>query len=263
MPWSCPKSSVHVLLGFCAVLAHLFSLFNRRETLRLHWPCGLFSTSPVDTNFTSPLLLPVSSPPMMHCFCFQDGEPVRPGVAMTDLATGLYAHGAIMAALLQRHRTGRGSHIDCNLLSSQVTADCLYVCVCLGSAGKLHRWHCLSHPVSTGCWFILIKSQKFRPSNLIVGWFLRGTWPHSTAVLESEVLETSVVRLICCLSTCACVTVLLLNACFILSHFHVWLQKSRVHPERSGLFHQKEEMFRFQKHLFRKFVSHKLSNFTV
>lgn len=40
---------------------------------------------------------------------------------MTDLATGLYAHGAIMAALLQRQKTGRGVHIDCNLLSSQVT----------------------------------------------------------------------------------------------------------------------------------------------
>lgn len=39
---------------------------------------------------------------------------------MTDLATGLYAHGAVMAALLQRQQTGRGLHIDCNLLSSQV-----------------------------------------------------------------------------------------------------------------------------------------------
>lgn len=46
---------------------------------------------------------------------------MRPGVAMTDLATGLYAHGAIMAALLQQQRTGQGSHIDCNLLSSQVS----------------------------------------------------------------------------------------------------------------------------------------------
>ena len=39
---------------------------------------------------------------------------------MTDLATGLYAHGAILAALLQRQKTGKGVHIDCNLLSSQV-----------------------------------------------------------------------------------------------------------------------------------------------
>lgn len=52
---------------------------------------------------------------------------MRPGVAMTDLATGLYAHGAIMAALLQRHRSARGSHIDCNLLSSQVTAERLFL----------------------------------------------------------------------------------------------------------------------------------------
>ncbi|KAM6953443.1 succinyl-CoA:glutarate CoA-transferase isoform 1-T1 [Aplochiton taeniatus] len=57
---------------------------------------------------------------MMHITGPQGGEPVRPGVAMTDLATGLYTHGAIMAALLQRQRTGRGGHIDCNLLSSQV-----------------------------------------------------------------------------------------------------------------------------------------------
>ncbi|KAF7214381.1 transcript variant X3 [Nothobranchius furzeri] len=56
---------------------------------------------------------------MMHITGPEDGEPVRPGVAMTDLATGLYAHGAIMAALLQRLKTGRGLHIDCNLLSSQ------------------------------------------------------------------------------------------------------------------------------------------------
>jgi crotonobetainyl-CoA:carnitine CoA-transferase CaiB-like acyl-CoA transferase len=39
---------------------------------------------------------------------------------MTDLATGLYAHGAIMAALLERQRTGQGQKIDCNLLSTQV-----------------------------------------------------------------------------------------------------------------------------------------------
>lgn len=59
---------------------------------------------------------------------FQEGDPVRPGVAMTDLATGLYAHGAIMAGLLQRTKTGKGMHIDCNLLSSQVIKTFLYYC---------------------------------------------------------------------------------------------------------------------------------------
>ncbi|XP_069668568.1 succinate--hydroxymethylglutarate CoA-transferase isoform X11 [Haliaeetus albicilla] len=57
---------------------------------------------------------------LMHITGHEDGEPVRPGVAMTDLATGLYTYGAIMAGLLQRHKTGKGLHIDCNLLSSQV-----------------------------------------------------------------------------------------------------------------------------------------------
>jgi succinate--hydroxymethylglutarate CoA-transferase len=39
---------------------------------------------------------------------------------MTDLSTGLYAHGAIMAAILQRQITGQGQHIDCDLFSTQV-----------------------------------------------------------------------------------------------------------------------------------------------
>ncbi|XP_063261327.1 succinate--hydroxymethylglutarate CoA-transferase isoform X1 [Prinia subflava] len=57
---------------------------------------------------------------LMHITGHEDGEPVRPGVAMTDLATGLYTYGAIMAGLLQRYKTGKGLHIDCNLLSTQV-----------------------------------------------------------------------------------------------------------------------------------------------
>ncbi|KAG7153286.1 succinate--hydroxymethylglutarate CoA-transferase-like [Homarus americanus] len=51
----------------------------------------------------------------------EDGEPCKVGVAMTDLATGLYAHGAIMAALLDRQKTGSGQKIDCSLLSTQVS----------------------------------------------------------------------------------------------------------------------------------------------
>ena len=42
---------------------------------------------------------------------------------MTDLATGLYAHGAIMAALIQRIQTGKGQKISCDLLSTQVSPN--------------------------------------------------------------------------------------------------------------------------------------------
>uniref|UniRef100_G1NI38 Succinyl-CoA:glutarate-CoA transferase n=1 Tax=Meleagris gallopavo TaxID=9103 RepID=G1NI38_MELGA len=57
---------------------------------------------------------------LTHITGHEGGEPVRVGVAMTDLATGLYTCGAIMAGLLQKYKTGKGMHIDCNLLSSQV-----------------------------------------------------------------------------------------------------------------------------------------------
>lgn len=48
------------------------------------------------------------------------GDPCKVGVAMTDLATGLYAHGAILAALMHREKTGLGQKVDVNLLSTQI-----------------------------------------------------------------------------------------------------------------------------------------------
>uniref|UniRef100_A0A1A8Q626 Succinyl-CoA:glutarate CoA-transferase n=1 Tax=Nothobranchius rachovii TaxID=451742 RepID=A0A1A8Q626_9TELE len=77
---------------------------------------------------------------MMHITGPEDGEPVRPGVAMTDLATGLYVHGAIMAALLQRLKTGRGLHIDCNLLSSQVSCLSHIAANYLNAGQEAQRW---------------------------------------------------------------------------------------------------------------------------
>lgn len=77
---------------------------------------------------------------MMHITGPEDGEPVRPGVAMTDLATGLYAHGAVMAALLQRHKSGRGVHIDCNLLSSQVSCLSHIAANYLNAGKEARRW---------------------------------------------------------------------------------------------------------------------------
>ncbi|MHC4611055.1 MAG: CaiB/BaiF CoA transferase family protein [Planctomycetota bacterium] len=52
----------------------------------------------------------------------QGGEPCKVGVAITDVVTGLYASGAITAALLWRERSGRGQYIDCSLLDAQVSA---------------------------------------------------------------------------------------------------------------------------------------------
>jgi crotonobetainyl-CoA:carnitine CoA-transferase CaiB-like acyl-CoA transferase len=48
------------------------------------------------------------------------GAPAKAGVAIIDEITALYAHGAILAALLHRERTGEGQKIECSLLESGV-----------------------------------------------------------------------------------------------------------------------------------------------
>lgn len=45
-----------------------------------------------------------------------DGQPQKVGVAVTDIFTGVYAATAILAALVQRGRTGEGQRIDMALL---------------------------------------------------------------------------------------------------------------------------------------------------
>lgn len=57
---------------------------------------------------------------LMHITGARDGAPVKVGVAVTDLTTGLYTSNAIMAALLARSRTGKGQHIDASLSDCQV-----------------------------------------------------------------------------------------------------------------------------------------------
>lgn len=45
-----------------------------------------------------------------------EGQPQKVGVAVTDVFTGVYSATAILAALLQRGRTGLGQHIDMALM---------------------------------------------------------------------------------------------------------------------------------------------------
>jgi crotonobetainyl-CoA:carnitine CoA-transferase CaiB-like acyl-CoA transferase len=50
-----------------------------------------------------------------------DGEPMKAGVAFSDLFAGLHAVIGIQAALLHREKTGVGQHVDISLLDSQVS----------------------------------------------------------------------------------------------------------------------------------------------
>lgn len=56
---------------------------------------------------------------LMHITGEPHRPPVKVGVAVTDLTTGLYASNSIMAALISRGNTGRGQHLDVALSDCQ------------------------------------------------------------------------------------------------------------------------------------------------
>jgi len=70
----------------------------------------------------------------------RDGEPCKVGVAITDVVTGVYASGAIMAALLWRERSGCGQYIDCSLLDVQVSALANIASNYLVAGKEAQRW---------------------------------------------------------------------------------------------------------------------------
>ena len=49
-----------------------------------------------------------------------EGEPMKVGVALVDVMTGLYASNGILAALMARHHTQLGQHLDIALLDVQM-----------------------------------------------------------------------------------------------------------------------------------------------
>jgi crotonobetainyl-CoA:carnitine CoA-transferase CaiB-like acyl-CoA transferase len=50
-----------------------------------------------------------------------DGEPYRAGVAVFDVMAGLHATIGVLSALNLRHDTGRGQHVEVNLLASAMS----------------------------------------------------------------------------------------------------------------------------------------------
>jgi succinate---hydroxymethylglutarate CoA-transferase len=83
---------------------------------------------------------------LMHITGARDGPPVKVGVAITDLTTGLYTSNSILAALLSRGVTGRGQHVDVALSDCQVASLANIASSCLisgkpdsGRWGTAHR----------------------------------------------------------------------------------------------------------------------------
>ncbi|KAI8685496.1 Mitochondrial thiamine pyrophosphate carrier 1 [Fusarium keratoplasticum] len=57
---------------------------------------------------------------LMHITGPRDGPPVKVGVAVTDLTTGLYAVNSVLAAIIERGQSGQGQHLDVCLSDCQV-----------------------------------------------------------------------------------------------------------------------------------------------
>ena len=49
-------------------------------------------------------------------------KPLTAGLPVSDIFTALYAHGAVMAGIIQRSRTGKGVYLETSLFESQLSA---------------------------------------------------------------------------------------------------------------------------------------------
>ncbi|GGM43448.1 CoA transferase [Microbacterium saperdae] len=101
---------------------------------------------------------------LMHITGETDGDAMKAGVALVDVLTGKDAVIGILAALRRRDRTGRGSRIDVNLLSSLQAALVNQVSAHLGAGsepGRLGNRHpsiapyeslrCADAPIAVAC----------------------------------------------------------------------------------------------------------------
>jgi crotonobetainyl-CoA:carnitine CoA-transferase CaiB-like acyl-CoA transferase len=52
---------------------------------------------------------------------YADGEPLRAGIPIGDLAGGMFGAIGVLSALQARHRTGRGQHVDISMFDCQLS----------------------------------------------------------------------------------------------------------------------------------------------
>lgn len=82
---------------------------------------------------------------LLHVTGERNGPPVRPGLGMVDMTTGLYLHGAILAALQARAKNGRGQRVDTSLFEAQLSLLTNVGLSWLNLGIEAQRWGC-QHP---------------------------------------------------------------------------------------------------------------------
>ncbi len=82
---------------------------------------------------------------MMDLTGYPDGPPAKLGASLADVVAGLYALNGILLALLARHKTGRGQHVDISLLDGMVSTLTYQALIYL-STGRSPRRLGTRHP---------------------------------------------------------------------------------------------------------------------
>lgn len=82
---------------------------------------------------------------MMDLTGFPDGPPAKLGASLADVVAGLYAFNGICLALLARHKTGKGQHVDISLLDGMVSTLTYHAGIYL-STGRSPRRAGTRHP---------------------------------------------------------------------------------------------------------------------
>ncbi|KAF5230939.1 hypothetical protein FANTH_13618 [Fusarium anthophilum] len=82
---------------------------------------------------------------LLHITGEKDGPPVRTGIGMVDMATGLYLHGAILAAVYARERDGTGQRVETSLFETQLSLLTNVGLSWLNLGIEAQRWGC-QHP---------------------------------------------------------------------------------------------------------------------
>ena len=117
---------------------------------------------------------------LMHITGERDGPPVKVGVAVTDLTTGMYTAIAVLASLYGRRETGKGQWIDAALSDCQVAGLANIASSGLVTGKKdSGRWG-TAHGMSTLKWLadwadmiiatvVPYRAYKSKDSNIAVG----------------------------------------------------------------------------------------------
>jgi len=82
---------------------------------------------------------------MMDLTGYPDGPPAKLGASLADIVAGLYACNGICLALLARHKTGKGQHVDVSLLDGMVSTLTYHALIYL-STGRSPKRAGTRHP---------------------------------------------------------------------------------------------------------------------